>query len=218
MKSSTLKVLTASFVILSMLALLSIIAPTTSQAHPPIGITPSPTPGGPPTVEASPPDKPDRPSAPLNIALNCNLICPGVPQAAEVWIPVNVVHVSTGWNTEATLSNGQGISLDVPHAGEYNVYMTGPPTIHAAFTALVPSDFPRLLGTVYTGGSQSVNCPFTPNCPIPTPTIVAAVEDVLPITGDSQMATTVSLLVILSGLILTVLLVSGFISAKRQSE
>lgn len=199
--------------VLSLLPLLalsfSLLTPTTTQAHPPLGFTNTPTSTSVPDVPTPTPTPDDSddgspPPETVEVALSCSLTCSLDGPALTVSFPIQIVHDGSGWIAEGTISNSGSTSFSVPYAGEWRVYMTGPPQTNYPENISFPSDYPVLLGTVQANsGAQIVDCPFT--CDIPEP-----VPDLLPTTGDqAPQIVSISPLIILSLLILVAVVANG---------
>jgi hypothetical protein len=202
---------------LSLLPLLalsfSLFTPATTQAHPPLGFTNTPTatpgPVAPTPTPTPSPDDPDPDPDPdppevVEVALSCSLTCSLDGPALTVSFPIQIVHNGSGWIAEGTLSNSGSTSFSVPYAGEWRVYMTGPPQSNYPENISFPSSYPVLLGTVQANsGAQTVDCPIT--CDVLEP-----VPDLLPTTGaqESQIVA-ISPLTILSLLILFAVVANG---------
>ena len=188
--------------------------PQPIQAHPNLGITPTatattpPTPS--PTVTPTPnpsgdddDDDDQDPPEIIDVAVECNLTCGADNVGLAVSFPIQLIHIGSGWIAETTVSNSGATRVQVPYAGEWQVFMTGPPQFNQPVPTEFPNSFPLLLGTVKANsGVQIVDCPIS--CTEVT------VPDVLPATGgDNPIDNTTSPLTIFSGLILITLLANS---------
>jgi hypothetical protein len=193
----------STLLIRSLILLLSIVfififiglaAPTTTQAGPDYGLTPTPTslpptanPVSPPTPTPQPtqthkePDD-DEPDDEVTFQFSCNLTCSLDQPLAVTEAHVRLIHDGSGWIAEGTASTDQIAHFRVPYPDQWQVYL------------ITEEDPPRLLGTVNANsGAQLVDCPG--DCPQPPPA--------LPVTGTKDPIKFLDMVIIvLWGLIL----------------
>lgn len=192
---------------------LSFIAPATTQAHPPLGFTPTPTPTPtntpilPPTATpTSPPDTP--PEDEIEVTLGCDLTCSPEDAAITVSFPVQLVHLGSGWIVETTLSNGGSTQLPIPYPGEWEVIMTGPPSFSQGTSVEYANTYPVSLGTVQANsGLQVVDCPI--ECP--------EIPDFLPATGADDFPLLI-IIIFFSVVILVSGVLKGTLSARTKNN
>lgn len=186
--------------------------PSQTYAHPSVGITPTATnpgggnPGG--GGGGGGGDDDDNDMSVIDVSVSCTLVCPPDSTALQTSIPVQFIHNGSGWIAEATISSWGNTRVDVPYAGEWKVFMTGPPYIDTGDATIeleVPSAYPILLGVVYTnGGQQSVTCPFTPVC--------EELPDLLPTTGEQPLQKTLSYVYLITIISLILFISFGLVS------
>ena len=195
--------------------------PDSVSASPPLGLTPTvtsgptstPPPG--PTSTPSDDDDDDDSSHSLTVTLECanNLTCPIGPQTIDVAIPVQLIHIGSGWIVDTMISNTGVTQLQVPYGGEWQVFMVGEPQASAPVVVNTSAP-PVLLGTIQAdSGTQFVACPVSAVCPTIPPTVeTPEPPDDFPTSGG---ALSMPLILILSMIVLFVLLLSGFSSSRR---
>lgn len=153
-------------------------APQTVAAHPPVGLTITPTAINtpvPPTPNSDP-DPDPNPSIFIPVQLGCTLTVCGVGgQPVNAQIDVQFIHPETGWIAAATISNQQ-TNVSVPYPGQWEIYMVSPPRYASTGDILPIGELPQKIGMAWTGNDlQMVTCPL--NC--------SETPAALPQTGDS---------------------------------